>query len=98
MHVSTPAELGAFIRDRRKALGLDQGALAERVGVSRLWVNEIEQGKPRAAVGLVLRTLAALGVQLDLAAESGQANKRGDEITSPDLNAILARARRSSDD
>lgn len=98
MHVSTPSELGALIRDRRKSLGLDQGALAERVGVSRLWVNEIEQGKPRAAVGLVLRTLAALGVQLDLTAGGEQGPVPAGEIPSPDLNAILDRARRPSGD
>ncbi|MGH7298057.1 MAG: helix-turn-helix domain-containing protein, partial [Polyangiaceae bacterium] len=62
--VRTPTDLGALIRDRRRRLGLDQRALAERVGVSRQWIIEAEQGKPGAAVGLVLRTLQALGVTL----------------------------------
>ena len=56
-------DLGAAIRDRRVALGLDQAELANRVGVSRAWIIDIEKGKPRASVELVLRTLHILGVQ-----------------------------------
>jgi HTH-type transcriptional regulator/antitoxin HipB len=52
------------IRDRRRALSLDQAALAERVGVSRQWIIEAEKGKPRAAIGLVPRTLEVLGIEL----------------------------------
>src|SRR5580704_7236129 len=57
-------DLGAVIRERRRQLRLDQKALAERVGVSRQWIVEAEHGKPRAAVGLILQTLEALGLQL----------------------------------
>lgn len=64
MRIRTSADVGALIRDRRKALGLDQSELAERVGVSRKWVVEVEQGKPRAALRLVLKTLEVLGVVL----------------------------------
>ena len=56
-------DLGAAIRDRRLALGLDQAELANRVGVSRAWIIDIEKGKPKASVELVLRTLHILGVQ-----------------------------------
>jgi len=45
--------------------GLDQGSLARQVGVSRQWIVAIEKGKPRAPIGLVFRTLSALGVALD---------------------------------
>ena len=60
MILRTPSDLGLLIRDRRKSLGLDQRELAEKVGVSRLWIIEIEKGKPRAEIGLVMRTLLAL--------------------------------------
>jgi HTH-type transcriptional regulator/antitoxin HipB len=60
----TPADVGALIRDRRRALGLDQADLANQVGVSRLWINQVERGKPGASIGLVLRTLMALGLEL----------------------------------
>lgn len=64
MRLRTATDVGAVIRDRRRALGLDQRTLAERVGVSRKWIIEVEQGKPRAALRLVLRTFEALGVVL----------------------------------
>ena len=44
----TPAAVGALIKDRRRALGLDQAGLAAQIGVSRLWVNQVERGKPCA--------------------------------------------------
>ncbi len=56
-------DLGLAIRDRRTALGFDQATLAQKVGVSRKWIIDIEKGKPRASVELVLRTLNILGVQ-----------------------------------
>jgi HTH-type transcriptional regulator / antitoxin HipB len=65
MRIRSPSELGALIRARRRQLGLDQIGLAEKVGVSRQWIIEIEKGKPRAAIGLILRTLNALGIFLD---------------------------------
>jgi HTH-type transcriptional regulator / antitoxin HipB len=65
MRIRTPVDLGALIRDRRTKLGLDQKSLAEKAGVSRQWIVEIEKGKPRAEIGLVLRTIAALGILLD---------------------------------
>jgi transcriptional regulator with XRE-family HTH domain len=39
MRIRTPIDLGALIRERRKALGLDQKTLAENVGVSRKWMS-----------------------------------------------------------
>lgn len=64
MYVRTPLDLGALIRDRRKKLGLDQALLAEKAGTSRQWIVAVERGKPRAEIGLLLRTLAALGLSL----------------------------------
>ncbi|MBX3205274.1 MAG: helix-turn-helix transcriptional regulator [Labilithrix sp.] len=75
MIVRTPKDLGQLIRARRRELGLDQRTLAARVGVSRLWVIEFEQGKPRAEIGLVLRTLLALDLHLDVRVEADQATR-----------------------
>ena len=90
MFIRTPKELGALIRDRRKSLGLGQAALAERVGVSRQWVVEIEQGKPRAGVGLVFRTLEGLRVKLAVDWQKA----KGPPVEVPDIDAIVARARK----
>ena len=64
MILRTPLDLGSAIRDRRQKLNLDQDSLARLIGVSRKWIVEVEKGKPRAEIGLVLRTLEALGLKL----------------------------------
>ena len=64
MFIRTPRDLGAAIRDRRRRRGWSQRELAEKVGASRQWVNEVEKGKTRTEIGLVLRTLDALDVTL----------------------------------
>jgi HTH-type transcriptional regulator / antitoxin HipB len=66
MRIRTPIDLGALIRDRRKQLQLDQKSLAAKVGVSRQWIVEIEKGKPGAEIGLVLRTIEALEINLEV--------------------------------
>ena len=62
--IRTPRDLGAAIRDRRRWRGWSRQELAEKVGTSRQWVNEVEKGKTRTEIGLVLRTLDALDVTL----------------------------------
>ncbi|MGV7214836.1 helix-turn-helix domain-containing protein [Bradyrhizobium sp. UFLA05-112] len=92
MLIRTATDLGAIIRDRRKGLKLDQSSLAKRIGVSRQWVIEIEQGHARAELGLVLRALDALDIRLD--ASSEPSNSRTSEKTAVDINAIIAKARK----
>ena len=64
MRLRTPADFGAVIREQRRLLDLDLATLAKRAGVSRQWIIEVEKGKPRAAMQLVLRTLEVLGIEL----------------------------------
>ena len=64
MVIRNSSDLGALIRERRIKLGLDQISLAKKAGTSRKWLIEVESGKPRAEIGLILRTLKALGVAL----------------------------------
>lgn len=64
MHLRRADDIANLIRARRESLGLSQQALAERLGVSRKWVNEIEQGNSTAKLGLVLRALNELGIEL----------------------------------
>ncbi len=89
MRVRTATDLGAFIRERRVKLAMDQSDLAEKAGTSRKWIVEVEQGKPRAEIGLVLRTLKALGVSLDLAADRAQKTVAAIEPGNVDINNIL---------
>lgn len=90
MLVRTPADLGAVIRDRRKHLKLDQAAFAKRIGVSRQWVIEIERGHARAELGLVLRAIGALDIQLD----ASIAQAKVSSTSTVDINAIVAKAKK----
>ena len=89
MTIRTAADLGAFIRERRVKLGMDQGDLAEKAGTSRKWIVEVEQGKPRAEIGLVLRTLKTLGVSLDIAVDRPKNVSAASESGNVDINNIL---------
>lgn len=87
LKIKDSKELGLAIRERRLAMGLDQGELAAKIGVSRLWVNEIEKGKPRAAVGLVLRALNALDISFLLDDQTIEDASAGVEAI--DIDAII---------
>ena len=89
MKIRTAADLGAFIRERRVKLGMDQSDLAEKAGTSRKWIVEMEQGKPRAEIGLVLRTLKTLGVSLDIAVDRSEKAPSASESGNVDINKIL---------
>jgi HTH-type transcriptional regulator / antitoxin HipB len=62
--IRTPQDIGALLRSRRRALGTSQADLASKLGTSRLWITEIERGKPRASLGLILQAISALGLEL----------------------------------
>ncbi len=64
LRLHTARDLGALVRDRRRARGWDQQKLADKIGSSRLWVSEMENGKPTVQLDLVLRTLDALEIRL----------------------------------
>jgi len=90
MLTRTPADLGAVIRDRRKHLKRNQASLANEIGVSRQWLIALEHGHPRAELGLVLRALDALGINLDANIAQAKAPRSG----TVDINAIVAKAKK----
>jgi HTH-type transcriptional regulator / antitoxin HipB len=90
MRMRTATDLGAFIRERRTKLGMDQVALAEKAGTSRKWLIEVEQGKQRAEIGLILRTLKTLGVSIDLQIDSLAKATSNDKAGSTDINNVLS--------
>ncbi len=59
-------EIGQQVRDRRRALGIDQGTLASLAGVSRKAVSEIERGKPTIRMDVLTKVLGALGLRIDI--------------------------------
>lgn len=58
--------LGAMIRQRRKALGLRQDAVAMAAGVGVMFVSALERGKASAEVAKVLAVLNAVGLDVYL--------------------------------
>ena len=89
MRIRTATDLGAFIRERRIALGMDQISLAKKAGTSRKWLVEVEQGKPGAEIGLILRTLKSLEILIDLEADSSVATPPAGKAKAPDINSVL---------
>jgi len=59
----TPLQLGNYIRERRRELGLTQENLAAKVGVRQRTVSDIETSAA-ARLDTVLRALAALDLEL----------------------------------
>lgn len=71
MRMHDAAELGMLVRDRRRQLGLSQAALAEQLHVSRQWVVSLERGKPTVELGLALRALHAVGLEVQVSTGGG---------------------------
>lgn len=64
--VYTPASLGAAIRHYRQEAGLSQAQLAERAGLNRTYLSDLEQGRETEQVKRILRLLKQLGVRMTL--------------------------------
>lgn len=97
----TPAVLGSIVRDARLVAGLSQTALGARIGASRFWIAEFEQGKTTAELGLALKAVQALGLTVRVTAsadEAGETRARATQaapaadIPAVDLGALIAEA------
>lgn len=64
MRIRTKRELGLTLKELRQRQKLTQAALAEQLGVSRHWVNRVEQARTNADLYTVLRALKFLGAEL----------------------------------
>ncbi|MEL6364985.1 MAG: helix-turn-helix transcriptional regulator [Pseudomonadota bacterium] len=87
MQVRTAKDIGAAIRDARKKRDLDQAELAAKVGVGRQWISEVENGKPRAELGLVLKTLDALDLPLSIGESLASQT-----VETPDIDLVITSA------
>ena len=75
---------------------MTQQQLARAALVGRQWVVEIEAGKPRAELGMVLRTLAALDLSLTMHGEGiPELRRSGDRSEAVDLQGVLDAHRRT---
>jgi y4mF family transcriptional regulator len=93
MRIASSRDLGLYVRDRRRNLGKTQTDLSTAAGVSRRWLSDLEAGKATVEIGLILRTLHALGLVLD-AQPNAQPNEAGpDEVNLDDLLGSLRTSR-----
>lgn len=60
------AQLGAQLRQVRKALGLTVESAARAAGISRVTLHRIEKGEPNVSFGAVVAVADVLGVPLQL--------------------------------
>lgn len=86
MRVHSLRDLAAIARGRRRELGLSQGQLAARARVSRQWISAFENGKATAEIGLAVRLLDALGLQLTVVED---ASPPSGSPAAVDLDALL---------
>ncbi len=88
MLIRSIRDVAATVRGARQDAGLTQSDLAGLAGVSRKWVYEFEAGKPAAELGIVLRVVEALGLELELRPVSRRPpTDRGPDLV--DLDALL---------
>jgi HTH-type transcriptional regulator / antitoxin HipB len=92
MLLRTPKDIGALIRQRRRESKIDQKTLAQRVGVGRKWIVEVEAGKPGKELQLVLRTLDVLGVRLTT--DEPKKSRPPPAPPVPDIDAVVSAARK----
>lgn len=57
---------GEILRDRRKAIGMTQKELAEKIGRERTYINRIEKGETDMQLSSFLRIASALGIAVNL--------------------------------
>jgi HTH-type transcriptional regulator / antitoxin HipB len=66
----SPKQLGTLIRRQRKRLALSQSELGERAGLRQETISLIETGNPASRLDTLLAVLAALDLELQIAARS----------------------------
>ena len=64
LRITTVAELGQLIRAARKSQGVRLDDTAGSAGVGPVFAGDVERGKETVQLGLVLRLLEEVGLQL----------------------------------
>ena len=73
MDIFDAADFGTAVRRFRKEQGLTQQQLADCAGCSIMYISNLEHGKEGAELGIALRVLATLSVDLKAARRGGAA-------------------------
>jgi HTH-type transcriptional regulator / antitoxin HipB len=70
-------DIGAAIRAKRTAIGMQQEQLAALAGVGPRFLSEVENGKESAEIGKVLQVLRRLGLDVSITPRGGGASNDG---------------------
>ena len=73
--IQTPTQLSAHLRSLRKARGLTQAQLGDRIGLDQTRIAKIERDPRLVSVGQLLQILAVLSVRVVLQASAKQSNQ-----------------------
>ncbi len=68
MLIQYPFDVAMAVRARRRQLKLRQLEVAKEAKVGREWLVDLEHGKPTVELGLVMRLLETLGLEISLRA------------------------------
>ena len=68
--VRTPEQLPSLIKGFRKQVGLTQGQLADRLGITQQTLSALERNADRASVDRLIQLLSILGVEMVLQARN----------------------------
>lgn len=72
--VDRPRDFGDILAGRREEMSISQEDLAERLGIARSYLSELESGKSTLQLGRLFRALHVLGVDIEVSWESGGAD------------------------
>ena len=68
--ITTPANIGALVRAKRKQDRLTQAETSALCNVGTRFLSELENGKATLELGKVLQVLSCLGLELSISARS----------------------------
>jgi HTH-type transcriptional regulator / antitoxin HipB len=95
VRIDTVRDLAGYVRHRRVEKSMTQVELADTAAVSRRWLSAFEAGKPTVEIGLVLRTLKAL--DLDVGIRPADSATQESTLSHVDLDALLREHRYDPD-
>lgn len=67
--IHTPEQLGAILRDQRRARKMSQSQVATRLNISQSWFSELEQNPAELNLARLLVLAKTLGLELVLRAK-----------------------------
>jgi HTH-type transcriptional regulator / antitoxin HipB len=72
LNITSPAELGAALREARRLRGLRLEDAAAGAGVGVRFLSELERGKPTSRLGETLRVASLLGLSISIEDPDGR--------------------------